>query len=50
VIDTVRDDTGNIIMRVPATKGYEDRKAVVLQGHMDMVPQKTADTKHDFLD
>ena len=48
-IDTVRDDTGNIIMRVPATKGYENRKAVVLQGHMDMVPQKTADTKHDFL-
>ena len=48
-IDTFRDDTGNIIMRVPATKGYENRKAVVLQGHMDMVPQKTADTKHDFL-
>lgn len=48
-VETFRDDTGNIIMRVPATKGYEDRKAVVLQGHMDMVPQKTADTKHDFL-
>jgi dipeptidase D len=49
-IDTETDDTGNVIMRVPATDGYENRKAVVLQGHMDMVPQKTADTKHDFLE
>lgn len=48
-IETIKDETGNIIMRVPATKGYEDRKGVVIQGHMDMVPQKTADTKHDFL-
>jgi dipeptidase D len=48
-IETERDETGNIIMRIPATKGYENRKGVVLQGHMDMVPQKTADTVHDFL-
>ena len=36
-------------MRVPATPGYEDLKTVVLQGHMDMVPQKNADVDHDFL-
>ena len=36
-------------MRVPATPGYENRRGVILQGHMDMVPQKTADTVHDFL-
>lgn len=48
-IDVKRDDTGNIIFSAPATKGYENRKGVILQAHMDMVPQKTADTKHDFL-
>ena len=48
-VDAFADETGNVIMRVPATKGYENRKGVILQGHMDMVPQKTADTKHDFL-
>ena len=48
-IETQRDDTGNIIFRVPATPGYEDRRGVILQGHMDMVPQKVAGSKHDFL-
>lgn len=48
-IETIKDETGNIIMRKPATPGYENRRGVILQGHMDMVPQKTADTKHDFL-
>ncbi len=48
-LETLRDDTGNIIIRKPATPGYENRKGVILQGHMDMVPQKTADTVHDFL-
>ena len=47
--ETIKDETGNIIIRVPATPGFEDRKGVILQGHMDMVPQKTADTVHDFL-
>ena len=47
-IETFTDDTGNVIMRVPATPGYENRKGVVLQGHMDMVPQKNADVVHDF--
>ena len=48
-VDVKKDDTGNIIFTVPATPGYENRKGVIMQAHMDMVPQKTADTKHDFL-
>ncbi len=48
-VDASADETGNIIIRVPATTGYENRRGVILQGHMDMVPQKTADTEHDFL-
>lgn len=48
-IETFTDDTGNVIMRVPASPGYENRKGVILQGHMDMVPQKNADVAHDFL-
>ena len=48
-VDAFADETGNVIMRIPATPGYENRKGVVLQGHMDMVPQKTAATDHDFL-
>ncbi len=50
-IETVRDGSpiGNIIFRKPATPGYENRKGVILQGHMDMVPQKNADTVHDFV-
>lgn len=48
-IETIRDETGNIILRVPATPGYENRRGVILQGHMDMVPQKTSDSGHNFL-
>ncbi|WP_273839457.1 MULTISPECIES: beta-Ala-His dipeptidase [Providencia] len=43
-----RDEVGNILIRKPATAGYENRKAVVLQAHLDMVPQKNNDTVHDF--
>ena len=48
-VETFRDETGNIIFRAPATPGFENRRGVILQGHMDMVPQKTAATSHDFL-
>lgn len=48
-VDVKRDDTGNIIFTAPATPGYENLKGVIMQAHMDMVPQKTAETKHDFL-
>ena len=47
--ETIKDDTGNIIIRVPATPGFATRKGVILPGHMDMVPQKTSDSPHDFL-
>ncbi len=42
------DKIGNVIIYVPATKGYENKSTVVLQGHMDMVCVKTLDSKHDF--
>ena len=48
-VEAFTDEPGNVIMRLPATPGYENRKGVVLQGHMDMVPQKNNDTVHDFL-
>ena len=47
-IEAFADETGNVIMRAPATPGYENRKGVILQGHMDMVPQKNSDVEHDF--
>lgn len=43
------DEVGNLLISKPATTGMEDRKGVILQAHMDMVPQKNADTVHDFL-
>lgn len=42
------DEIGNVIIRKPATPGMENRKGVILQAHMDMVPQKNNDTVHDF--
>ena len=48
-LDTHVDETGNVIIRKPATPGMENRKTVILQGHMDMVPQKRGDVEHDFL-
>lgn len=42
------DKTGNVLMRVPATPGYEGHPTVVMQGHMDMVCEKNSDVKHDF--
>ncbi|NMU75663.1 M20/M25/M40 family metallo-hydrolase, partial [Vibrio parahaemolyticus] len=42
------DPTGNVFIKKPATPGMENKKAVVLQAHIDMVPQKNEDTEHDF--
>lgn len=42
------DATGNILMRKPATPGYEDHQAIVMQGHIDMVCEKNSDVDHDF--
>ncbi len=47
-LETIVDEVGNIIIRKPATAGYEDRKTVILQSHLDMVPQKNEGTAHDF--
>lgn len=47
-LETYKDEVGNIIIRKPATPGMENLKGVILQGHIDMVPQKNADTVHDF--
>lgn len=47
-LETQQDEAGNILVRKPATKGMEDRKTVILQGHVDMVPQKNNDVDHDF--
>ena len=47
-VEAFKDPAGNIIMRKPASPGYENRKVVVLQAHMDMVPQKNPDSKHNF--
>ncbi len=47
-LETIKDDAGNVIIRKPATKGMENRKGVILQGHLDMVPQKNSDKQHDF--
>lgn len=47
-VEAFLDDAGNVIMRKAATPGMENRKGVVLQAHMDMVPQKTPDSKHNF--
>ena len=44
----VEDKVGNIVIKVPATKGYENKPVLVLQGHVDMVCEKNKETKHDF--
>ncbi|MEX0986308.1 MAG: aminoacyl-histidine dipeptidase [Bacteroidales bacterium] len=47
-LETIVDEVGNVIIKKPATSGMENRKTVVLQGHLDMVPQKNSDKKFDF--
>jgi dipeptidase D len=47
--ETLMDEACNVMIRKPATPGMENRKGVILQGHLDMVPQKNSDKKHDFL-
>lgn len=47
-LETIVDAAGNVIIRKPATPGMENRKGVILQGHLDMVPQKNSDKVHDF--
>ncbi len=47
-LDHECDQGGNLKVCIPATKGYENAPSVILQGHMDMVCEKTPDSSHDF--
>ncbi len=47
-LETIVDEVGNVIIKKPATPGMENRQTVVLQGHLDMVPQKNSDKDFDF--
>lgn len=47
-LEVKKDEAGNILITKPATKGMEKIPTVILQGHVDMVCEKNADTEHDF--
>lgn len=47
-LEVIQDETLNIIIKKPGTKGYEESDSVILQGHMDMVNEKYSDVSHDF--
>ena len=47
-VEAFKDPAGNIVMRKPATPGLENNKGIILQAHMDMVPQKSPDSTHNF--
>lgn len=47
-LETIVDEVGNVIIKKPATPGMEDRKAIVMQSHLDMVCQKNNDVLFDF--
>ncbi len=47
-VEAFIDEGRNVVMRKPASAGMENRKGVILQAHMDMVPQKTPESTHNF--
>ena len=47
-LDVNQDKAGNVVIKKPATKGYENGKTIILQSHLDMVPQKNSGIEHDF--
>jgi dipeptidase D len=47
-LEVIQDKALNVIIRKKATSGYENKPAVIIQGHMDMVCEKNTDTEHDF--
>src|SRR5690554_5531148 len=47
-LETIQDKAGNVLIKKPAAKGYEAAKTVIMQSHLDMVPQKNSDVVHDF--
>ena len=44
-----QDELNNVVIKKPATAGYEDKPAVIIQGHLDMVAEKDPDSDHDFM-
>jgi dipeptidase D len=46
--DFKKDSAGNLLISVPPSTGYETKPGIIIQGHMDMVCEKTAESKHDF--
>lgn len=47
-LEAIKDEVGNVILRKPASPGQESRKPIILQAHLDMVPQKNSATVHNF--
>ena len=47
-LKTYQDENLNVIIIKPATKGYENSKGIILQGHIDMVCEKELESKHNF--
>lgn len=47
-VEAFKDSADNIVMKKPATAGMENRKTILLQAHMDMVPQKSPESTHNF--
>ncbi|MGL5352133.1 MAG: aminoacyl-histidine dipeptidase [Clostridium sp.] len=47
-LEVIQDEVLNVIIKKPGTKGYENSKTVIIQGHMDMVCEKNKGTDHDF--
>lgn len=47
-LETKQDDILNVYIRKPATKGYENKPGIILQGHMDMVCEKATSSNHNF--
>lgn len=48
-LEVYQDKVNNVIIKKPATKGYENADTIIMQGHMDMVCSKEKESKHDFL-
>ena len=48
-LEVIQDEWNNVIMKKNGTAGYENSEPVILQGHLDMVCEKTADSDHDFM-
>ena len=47
-LEVKQDKVGNVVIIKPASKGFESKDTVILQAHLDMVPQKNSDVNHDF--